>query len=277
MAYERDKYIFDNSIEYEYKYKGRYGAPGEKRDKKKKPTPEQIARQNQINRENRLRRKIKYNFHPDDLWVTLKYPKGTRKLLEEIKKDFTRFIRRMRRWYKKRGAVLKYVYRIEIGKRGGIHIHILLNRIRGDPAVELLLEDAWDQGAVYRTSIKEYGGYRLLAAYIVKRPDEEVWEQLSLFPPQEQKQLCEYNCSRNLKEPKPHSSTASHWTMRRLLENGPRPTPGYYIDRDSIVSGVNPYTGMSYYRYTEVRIHLIRGRDRPGAGIKAKPRKGGTG
>ena len=29
MAYERDKYIFDNSIEYEYKYKGRYGAPGD--------------------------------------------------------------------------------------------------------------------------------------------------------------------------------------------------------------------------------------------------------
>lgn len=264
MAYERDKYIFHNSNEYEYKYKGRYGAPGEKRGKKKKPTPEQIAKQNQINRENRLRRKIKANFLPDDIWITLKYPKGTRKLLGEVKKDFTRFIRRMRRWYRKRGAVFKYVYRIEIGKQGGIHIHILINRIRGDPAVELLLEDAWDPGAVYRTSIKEYGGYRALAAYIVKKPDEEVTKQLSLFPVKEQKQLREYNCSRNLKEPKHQRSRASHWTMRRLLENGPRPTPGYYIDQDSIVSGVNPYTGMSYYRYTEVRIHQIRGRDRPG-------------
>ncbi len=275
MAYRRDKYVFDNSIEYEYKYKGRYGAPGEKRGKKKKPTPEQIARQNQTNRENRLRRRIKRNFYPDDLWVTLKYPKGTRKPLGEVKKDFTRFIRRMRRWYKKRGATLKYVYRIEIGRQGGIHIHILINRIRGDPAVELLLEDAWDPGPVYRTSIKEYGEYRQLAAYIVKRPDEEIWEQLSLFPAAEQKQLCEYNCSRNLKDPRPQQSTASHWTMRRLLENGPKPTPGYYIDKDSITCGVNPYTGMSYYRYTEVRIRPIRGRDRPGAG--ARPRKGGSG
>lgn len=277
MAYRRDKYVFDNSIEYEYKYKGRYGAPGEKRGKKKKPTPEQIARQNQTNRENRLRRRIKHNFYPDDLWVTLKYPKGTRKPLGEVKKDFTRFIRRMRRWYKKRGAALKYVYRIEIGRQGGIHIHILINRIRGDPAVELLLEDAWDPGPVYRTSIKEYGGYRKLAAYIVKRPDEEIWKQLSLFPVAEQKQLCEYNCSRNLKEPRPQQSTASHWTMRRLLENGPKPTPGYYIDKDSITCGVNPYTGMSYYRYTEVRIRPIRGRDRPGAGEKPKPQRGGPG
>lgn len=267
MAYTGDKYVFINSIEYEYKYKGRYGAPGEKRGKKKKPTPEQIRKQNQINRENRLRRKIKLNFYPDDIWATLKYPKGTRKPLGEVRKDFRRFIDRMRRWYRRRGAVFKYVYRIEIGKRGGIHIHILLNRIRGDPAVELLMEDAWDPGAVYRTSIKEYGGYRLLAGYIVKLPDEEVMQQISLFPLKEQKHFIEYNCSRNLKEPEPRRSKASHWTMRRLLQNGPKPTPGYYIDQDSIVSGVNPYTGMSYYRYTEVRICQIRGRDRPQGGV----------
>lgn len=266
MAYVRDKYVFTNSIEYEYKYKGRYGAPGEKRGKKKKPTPEQIRKQNQTNRENRLRRKIKLNFFPDDIWATLKYPKGTRKPLGEVKKDFKRFTDRMRRWYRKRGAVFKYVYRMEIGERGGIHIHILVNRIRGDPDTELLLEDAWEQGAVYRTSIKEYGGYRALANYIVKQPDEEVMEQLSFLPQNEQKQLRDYNCSRNLKEPKPKRSKANHWTMRRLLQDGPRPKPGYYIDQDSIVSGVNPYTGMSYYRYTEVRIHPIRGRDRPQEG-----------
>lgn len=269
MAYGRDKYVFPNSNEYEYKYRGRYGAPGEKRGKRKKPTPEQIRRQNQINRENRVRRKIKLNFYPEDIWATLKYPKGTRKPLGEVKKDFRLFLDRLRRRYRKRNAVLKYVYRIEIGKRGGIHIHILVNRIRGEPAAELLLEDAWCQGAVYRTSIKEYGGCRLLANYIVKKPDEEIMQQLSLFPPKEQKALMEYNCSRNLKEPRPKQSKANHWTMRRLLQDGPRPTPGYYIDRDSIVSGVNPYTGMSYFRYTEIRIHTIRGRDKPhGGGVR---------
>ena len=35
MAYTRDKYVFINSIEYEYKYKGRYGAPGEERGDRK--------------------------------------------------------------------------------------------------------------------------------------------------------------------------------------------------------------------------------------------------
>lgn len=266
MAYIRDKYIFPNSNEYEYKYKGRYGAPGEKRAKEKKPTPEQIRKQNQINKENRIRRKIKLNFYPEDIWATLKYPKGTRKPLAEVKKDFRNFINRLKRKYKKRKTVLKYIYRIEIGKRGGIHIHILVNRIRGDPLAELLLEDAWGPGAVYRTSIKEYGGFKYLASYIAKSPDEEVMIQLSFLPVKEQKQLAGYSCSRNLKEPRPIQSKASHWTMRRLLQDGPRPKPGYYIDQDSIVSGVNPYTGMSYFRYTEVRIHPIRGRDQPQRG-----------
>ena len=266
MAYWKDVWSFSDSNEYEYKYKGRYGAPGEKRGKKKKPTPEQIRKQNQINRENRLRRQIKLNFLPTDIWATLKYPKGTRKPLGEVKKDFKRFIDRMRRWYRKRKVPLKYVYRIEIGKHGGIHVHILVNRIAGDPEAELLLEKAWDPGGVYRTSIKEYGGYRYLANYIAKPPDEEVWQQLSLFPLDEQKQLREYNCSRNLKEPRPRRSKASHWTMRRLLQDGPKPTPGYYIDQDSIVCGTNPYTGMSYYRYTEVRIRPIESRDKPQGG-----------
>ncbi len=126
-----------------------------------------------------------------------------------------------------------------------------------------MLEDAWEPGAVYRTSIKEYGGYWLLASYIVQKPNEEVWQQLSLFPSSEQKQLCEHNCSRNLKEPKPQRSRADHWTMRLLLEAGSCPITGYYIKQDSIVCGVNLYIGISYDRYTKVRIHLIKGGDKP--------------
>ena len=80
--YNRERWIFLNSIETECKYAGKYGAKGEKRAKRKKPTPEQVAKQNQINKENRIRRLIKANFYPSDLWVTLKYPKGTRKPFE---------------------------------------------------------------------------------------------------------------------------------------------------------------------------------------------------
>ena len=78
MAYTRDTWMFPDSIEHEYKYMGKYGAAGEKREAKRNPTKEQIRKQNQWVREKLMRRLIKANFSPNDLWVTLKYPKGCR-------------------------------------------------------------------------------------------------------------------------------------------------------------------------------------------------------
>lgn len=69
MAYWLDTFHFFNSIEYEFKFAGKYGAKGEKRMPKKKATPEQIKLQNQLNREIRVRRLIKANFFPEDLWA----------------------------------------------------------------------------------------------------------------------------------------------------------------------------------------------------------------
>ena len=43
--YVKKTYRFKDSIEHEYSYAGKYGARGEKRSPKKKPTKEQIKRQ----------------------------------------------------------------------------------------------------------------------------------------------------------------------------------------------------------------------------------------
>lgn len=250
----KDVWKFLNSIEYEYKYAGKYGAKGEKRAKRKKATPEQIKKQNQKNREKRMRRLIKANFSQGDIWAALKYPEGARIPLGEVKKHLRAFLAAMRKEYKKRGETFKFVYRMEIGKRGGIHIHILVNRSRGKPDTDLLMQAVWTHGRVNFQSIYEAGGYKKLADYIVKQPDEEVWEQLSMFPKPEQKELIKYSSSRNLIRPAPERHTYKRSPIRRLLKEGPEPTPGYYIDRDSIECGTNPYTGLSYYHYTEVRI-----------------------
>ena len=79
--YWRDTWRFNGSIEYEFKYAGRYGAKGEKRAERKRASPEQIKKQNQTIRENNVRRLIKANFDGYDLWCTLKYPRGARRLL----------------------------------------------------------------------------------------------------------------------------------------------------------------------------------------------------
>ena len=257
MAFWKDTWYFLNSIEHEYKYAGNYGAKGEKRAEKRKPTPEQIKKQNQHNREKKMRRLIKANFLPYDMWTCLKYPKDTRKSTEEYKDDLKKFFASMRYYYNKAGSKLKFIYRIEIGKSGGIHIHILVNRLRGSTDTDMLIQKIWKHGTVNFQSIHEYGGYEKLAEYIVKEPDEEEAEQLSLFPECDRKHYIKYSTSRNLIRPVPERKKYGHWTMRKILSEGPKPAQGYYIDKNSIISGVNRYTGMSYLQYTEIRINQI--------------------
>lgn len=262
MAYWKDIWRFKNSTEYEYKYAGNYGAKGEKRMKKKKATPEQILKQNQKNKEIRMRRLIKANYSEGDIWGTLKYPAGTRKTVWEIIKDLSRFLAKMRYRYKKRGYQFKWITRMEVGKQGGIHIHILLNRVRGEP-VDEWMQEAWTHGRVYYTPLYDAGGFDKLAAYITKQPKDEAAEQLSLFSEEEQKELVKYSSSRNLIRPEPERKVYSRWTVRKLMDNGPKPTPGYFVDPNTIIQGVNPYTGMSYYKYIEVKIEK---NNRRGAG-----------
>lgn len=269
MAYKEKIYRFEESTEYEYTYAGKYGAKGEKRARKKKPTKEQIKRQNQTNREIRTRRLIKANFKAGDLWCCLKYPQGYRIPLEEVKKDFKKFRDMVRKVYTDKGKVLKYIYRLEIGEHGGIHIHILVNRI-WNAHTDLILVKAWEEvlrrrkitskrtaGLVDYKNIYETGGYSELSKYIVKQPEEdsEEYKQLSLFAPVQQKQLLSISSSRNLIRPESEEREYKHWTMKKVLVDGyPKAKKGYYIDKDSVVYGKNPYTGMSYLKYTEVRI-----------------------
>lgn len=254
--YVQQTFFFDDSIEYEYKFQGKYGAKGEKREKRNKPTTEQIARQNQWNRQTKVRRLIKANFRPGDYWITLRYRKGHRPTIVQVKKDFKNFRDRLKRRYKKIGVELKYIYRMEIGKNGGIHIHFLVNAAEGITGnlINTLWSSVQNATSIYYTHIYEDGDYEDLADYITKKPSKEIEGQLNLFGEEERNDLIKYNCSRNLKIVEPEVRERKHWTMRKLIDKGPEPTPGYYIVKDSIRSGVNRVTGYSYFYYTERRI-----------------------
>lgn len=266
MAYWKDKWVFLNSNEYEYKYVGNYGARGEKRAKRKKATPEQIKKQNQLNREKKMRRLIKANYCTDDFWATLKYPEGIRRTIEEVQDDISNFLGYMRADYKKHSEPFKFIYRIEIGKRGGIHIHILINRLSRTSDTDLIIKKNWKHGAVNYQTLYEAGGYKNLANYIVKPVEEEAYEQISMFDKKEIKKLAKYSTSRNLIRPEPERKVYRKWTLKRMIEEGIKPTEGYYIDKNSIYQGVNKYTGMSYLQYTECRVKEISSRGQPGHG-----------
>lgn len=250
--YWQDRWIIKDTIEVEIKYAGNYGAKGEKRGKKVKASPEQIKRQNQINKEKRMRRLIKANFDEGDLWLTLKYKKGDRPDIPSIKKDLKKFIERMRRRYKSEDEEFKFIYRLEVGSRGGVHIHMIVPRIRGSD-IELDIQKAWQQGRVNYQALDD-GDYKELASYITKPPNEECYKQISMFPKEDRREFIKYSSSRNLIRPEPERKVYSKRTVRKMILNGPEPTEGYFIDKDSIVRGINQFTGMSYIHYRERKL-----------------------
>ena len=139
--YKRLTYLFEDSIEiYEY-LDGRYGAPGEKREKKKEPTPEQIKKRNQWNRERKARHKLKTWFHENDYLFLLTYRRELRPPnMKAAKEDFRKAVRKIRREYKKKGCELRWMRNIEVGPKGAWHVHLVINRI---PDADLIVKKAW--------------------------------------------------------------------------------------------------------------------------------------
>lgn len=256
MAYCVDTYECGDVIEHEYKYMGNYGAKGEKRAPRKKATPEQMEQQNHANKIKRVKREILLNFHPWDLWLTLKYKRGTRKYTKEVLADVKEWTDKLRKVYKKAGEKLKWIRRIEIGKYGGIHVHILINRPRTIKDIDLICKEIWGRAGINFQSLREEGGYEQLAAYLCKKGDDETEGQLSFLPDEDRKRCISYSTSRNLIRPEDvrERKKYSHWTMRKMISDGPKPREGYYIDKNSIRTGINLFTGMSYYYYSEVKI-----------------------
>lgn len=256
MAYIHDEYIFPNSIEHEFKWAGNYGARGERRAPREKATSEQIAKQNQWKKETEVRRTIKLNFELGDYWTTLTYPKGTRKEIREVKNDISKLNRSLRNKYKKLGIPFKWIMRIEIGSLGGIHLHMLLNQARGEP-IDMFIQEKWHKLTDGRAHFERYLGdeesAHKVGDYLVK-PLTEQQEKILEERGMDKSELSSYSSSRNLIRPEPIRKEYKRRTMQKVIETGEPPArEGYYVDKNSVVFGVNRFTGLSYLYYTEVK------------------------
>lgn len=233
MARKKKEYKFKNSIEIEEYVDGRYGAKGKKREEKKKATPEQVKRQNQLNKAKNCRRRIKNNFEEDDYYWTLTFGKDQRpKTMEEAKAIWTKLQRKLRTEYKRQRKKFKWIISIEKGKKGAIHFHLITNRIEdGDRFMKKL----WTCGSIYLRLLYDNGDYKALADYMTKAAEggEESY----------------YSHSRNLPIPEPRvKKLKGKW-------EDIEPYKGYYIDKESVVEGINPVTGYKYRHYTMIRIN----------------------
>ncbi len=251
MAYVEDIYDISNWCEHEYKFEGKTGKKGEKKSEKKKPTPEQMERVNQRNREKQTTRLIRANFTEGDYFLTIKYKRGEKVTPSRFKRDFKNFRECMRRLYLKAGEPFKYIFRMEIGRNGGAHIHLVTNKVDGITLADI--QSKWKHGRINAQALYDEGGYEELAKYLRKKPEWTQNQQFTLFM-EEGRRAWGYGTSKNLIRPQPKRKVFKRRTVEKMIRDGIAAKEGYRVMPESVEYGTNPFTGMSYLRYTEEKI-----------------------
>lgn len=250
MAIKRKTYKFRKGdiIDIEEFHDGKYGARGKSRQKKEKPTNEQMRTINALNKARRCRHRMLAYFNPGDVWATWTYEiKNRPPNMKEALKDFQRAIRIVRREYKKRGYELFWIRNIEQGTRGAWHIHLVINEI-GDTAS--ILQKAWDKGGTWFTTIKKSRlfdeDFSELSNYMTKN-EHTVEKKKDGTAGKPRLKVASYSTSRNMPLPKPEVDKLVRWKPE------PKAKKGYYITNTH--EGTNPYNGFLYRRYTMIRLH----------------------
>lgn len=242
MAYVRKTSIARDFRIERYYHTGRYHEKGERRGKKVNPSPQSVKEANEKRATEELMLKLNANFTVADYWVTLTYEKENKtRNLDEMKEDIRKFLRDVKREYKKQGEELKFVYVLRVGKRGARHFHLVMNKIDSKA-----ISKHWKFGfckimMVY--SRDDSGTFDYIADYMMK--ESEITR--TVF---EKENLKRYSCSRNLEKPIVEKVVIKRASTFRQKPKVPK---GWKLIADSEKSGVNLY-GHIYYEFKCIRI-----------------------
>lgn len=231
MPYLRKTIQHGKVIEVQKYFNGRYmRKKGNAPSTGKTPTEQKKWQEKQATR--KVWRLLDENFGKGDLWTTLTYPAGTKPSAEEVRSDLQKFLRKMRRAYKKAGKELKYIYSAGRGKRGAAHIHMVLPKFDIEA-----VRDAWaeivNNGEYVRCDFKpmqKEKDYYKLAGYIIKNSKEDFESEDPVY----KKRYCS---SRNLRKPKEKTEKINHKAWKKEAPE----KKGYYIDKERSWDGINCY------------------------------------
>ncbi|MCI1959161.1 MAG: hypothetical protein LKJ25_06015 [Clostridia bacterium] len=204
-------------------------------------SPEQIEKINEANAKRKATREINANFKGGDYHLVLTYKKELRPTPKFAKKYIKKFLRALRKEYKKIGSELKY-FQVTEYKNKAIHHHLVINSVEG-VSIDKVVNRLWNYGRVKFSILDDTGQYKQLAEYLIK-------ETSKTFREKDGGQMQRWSCSKNLIIPKPkvEKINAKTWS------DNPKPKKGYYIEKDSVYNGTNPFTGGIYQRYTMIKL-----------------------
>jgi len=240
MPYIKEICKAGKTKEFNYYYNCHAHPKGERREKKIDKTCEAQKKVNSRQVQKKLTRTMNANFKHADWYATLKYKIENRPATKaELKIHIDKYLRALRKLYKKLGMVLKYIWVAEVGKQGAVHIHIIFNNID-----IRLLEGIWPHGYVSYEPMRQDGQYRKLAEYFIKYSDKTLRTTGEL-------QGNRYNPSRGLIKPMPKRKAI---LKRNKFANKIIIPKGYYLDADSVRSGFHEITGWEFFFYTVIQI-----------------------
>lgn len=227
---------------------GRYGAKGLPREKKRKPTQQQMEIVNAMNKAETARHRLLEYFGKKDYFLTLTYRVDARPPdMAQAKKDFTKLMDKLRRRYRKEEIELRWIRNIERGTKGAWHIHLIITGCRDTIR---WVEECWSHGGIYAEQLEKSKYYEedcsQLASYITK--SEKVGEKKE-DGSREKPRLSEssYSTSKNMPLKPPKKKRLARWPKKIHVPQG------YYVAKSH--EGINPATGFKYRRYTLIRLN----------------------
>lgn len=238
------------TIEIDRYFTSRYKKKGIKRGDKVKPTTEQQAKINTRKAERELRILMNANFGYGDYHVILDYIRKRGEVprsREQMREDMDTFLRECRKEYKKAGLAFKYIHVMEIGDKGARHHHLVINQIDTK-----ILQKCWYKAYEGHNRVKVFplddsGNYADLAAYFIKYTDKNRKAEDGALMGKR------WNSSKNLYRPVPEYKII---TDREYFKAEAKPIKGYYVDKESVRSGVHSpeYYGYGYFYYRLIQI-----------------------
>lgn len=236
MSYILEICVAGKTIEVSKYYSYRTHIKGERRAKKEKPTEEAQMKVNLRKAEKTLRGLMNENFEDGDFLARLDFynrPSGS----EEMQKLISDALGDMKKKAKKAGINLNYIYVKEVGPRGGRHVHVMMTKIDTE-----IIRKCWPHGGIHIDPLNSGGQYRKIAAYFIKyaKRTEETEGKLigkRWYP------------SRGLRKPRIIKRVISAKKFREQVKK----VAGYYLEKDTLVSGISELTGYAYFSYTLIK------------------------
>lgn len=180
------------------------------RNPQTKESPEDLKKRNKKRATERTALMIANNFEEGCPYLTITYTNENRPKGEDaekkVKNDLRNFEARLKRYYLRKGIVLKYAATVEnvaADCRGHAHAHLLLSalpEVKTDREYERIFSEIWGKGFV---RVIQYGGEMIdanrLAAYFLKQNKADGGARMSFSqncekPVEKKKEIRSANC-----------------------------------------------------------------------------------